>query len=257
MSKSPSRPYGFVLAVLLPLLAPSAYAQSAPPVAPPIDVRYRWAVEFGIGWDNSISGNINSSGIGVINNQPVVILKNSYEDVYGTGLHVKFGGGYMIDEISEVRATFTFQSLDADLTPLGDIGTSKLYGQYDDYQSFGLDLGFRLYAKGQDSTLRPYAEATAGMAFIDETDVILVAPTAGLAGNATDFYDKTAAFALGANAGVLWQVAEQVGVFGQLGVRWVSGMSEVDGLEGTGLETINDKSARWTMPFLLGVRAGF
>ena len=26
---------------------------------------------------------------------------------------------------------------------------------------------------------------------------------------------------------------------------------------GTGLNTINDKSARWTMPFLFGIRAGF
>jgi hypothetical protein len=247
----------FALAALLLSIAPSTYAQSAPASADPTAVRYRWAVEFGIGWDNSISGNINSSGIGRINNQPVVILKNSYEDVYGTGLHMKFGGGYLIDEISEVRATFTFQSLDADLTPMGDIGTSRLYGQYADYQSFGLDLGFRLYAKGPESTMRPYAEATAGMAFIDETDVVLVAPTAGLAGNATDFYDKTAAFTLGGNVGLLWQVADQVGVFGQLGLRWVSGMSEVDGLEGTGLETINDNSSRWTVPFLIGVRARF
>jgi hypothetical protein len=53
------------------------------------------------------------------------------------------------------------------------------------------------------------------------------------------------------------QLADQFGVFGQFGVRWVSGMSEVDGLEGTGLESINDKSARWTLPFLFGARAGF
>jgi hypothetical protein len=257
MSKPSSHPSGFILAALLLFLAPAAFAQPAPAYTDPTEVRYRWAVEFGIGWDNSISGNINSSGIGRLNNQPVVILKNSYEDVYGSGLHMKFGGGYLIDEISEVRGTFTFQSLDADLTPMGDIGTSKLYGQYADYQSFGLDLGFRIYGKGQDSTVRPYAEATAGIAFIDETDVVLVAPTAGIAGNATDFYDRTAAFALGGNAGVLWQAAEQVGVFAQLGLRWVSGMSEVDSLEGTGLETINDKSSRWTVPFLVGVRARF
>ena len=246
-----------IAAATLVIVAP-ANAQTAPGTTnDPADVRYRWAVEFGIGWDNSISGNINSSGIGRINNQPVVILKNSYEDVYGTGLHMKFGGGYFLDEISEVRATFTFQSLDADLTPMGDIGTSRLYGQYQDYQSFGLDVGFRIYAKGQDATIRPYAEATAGIAFVDETDVVLVAPSIGLTGNATDFYDRTAAFTLGGNGGVLWQVAEQVGVFGQLGLRWVSGMSEVDGLEGTGLETINDKSSRWTVPFLVGVRARF
>ena len=243
-------------ATVLPL-APS-FAQTAPgSTSDPRDVRYPWAVEFGIGWDNSISGNINSGGIGRINNLPVVILKNTYEDVYGTGLHLKFGGGYFIDEISELRATFTFQSLDADLVPMGDIGTSRLYGQYQDYQSFGLDVGFRIYAKGQDAPLRPYAEATAGIAFVDETDVTLVAPSIGLTGTATDFYDRTAAFTLGGNAGVLWQVADQVGVFGQLGLRWVSGMSEVDGLQGTGLETINDNSARWTVPFVVGVRARF
>jgi hypothetical protein len=216
----------------------------------------RWSADVGFGLDNSISGNINSSGIGTINNQAVVILKNSYENVYGTGLHFRFGGGYMIDDVSEVRVTFTFQSLDADLTPLGDIGTSRLYGQYADYQSFGMDVGFRRYVD-VTSTLRAYGEGTIGLAFIDETDVILVAPTANLSGNATDFYDKTAAFTLGGNAGVLFQVADKVGVYGQIGLRYVTGMSAVDGLAGTGLETINDKSARWTVPVIAGVRFRF
>ena len=49
----------FVPALLLTVSAHSlAYAQAAAPPDRP------WSVEFGIGWDNSISGNINSSGIG-------------------------------------------------------------------------------------------------------------------------------------------------------------------------------------------------
>ena len=216
----------------------------------------RWSAELAIGWDNSISGNINSSGIGTINNQAVVILKNSYEDVYGTGLHLRFGGGYMLSEDSEVRVGFTFQSLDADLTPMGDIGVARLYGQYQDYQSFGIDVGLRQYA-----TLRPgllgYGEGTIGLAFIDETDVVLVAPQANIAGRATDFYDKTSAFTLGANVGLLFEMSERMGAFTQLGFRYVTGMSEIDGLVGTGLETINDKSGRWTIPFVVGVRARF
>ena len=80
-------------------------------------------------------------------------------------------------------------------------------------------------------------------------------PLSGLVGETQRFLDI--ALTLGANAGLLWQVSERVGLFGQLGLRWVSGMSEVDGLEGTGLETINDKSSRWTMPFLMGIRARF
>jgi len=237
-----------LLAVILLSGAGTASAQSA--------TDYPWSFEFGLGWDNSISGNINSGAIGVLNGRETVILKNSYEDVYGTGLHLRFGGGYMIDEVSEVRATFSLQSLDADLVPMGDLGVSRLYGQYDDYQSFGLDVGFRRYADvGTD--LRGYAEGTVGLAFIDETDVMLSAPTANLSGNATDFYDRTAALALGANAGLLWQTTPRVGFFGQVGLRWMSGMSEIDNLEGTGLETINDNSSRWTMPFIFGVRARF
>ena len=144
--------------------ATTSYAQPAAP-------EYRWSFEFGTGWDKGMSGNINSSGVGRINNQAVVVLKNKYEDVYGTGLHVVFGGGYMLDARSEVRATITIQSLDADLVPLGDIGVSRLYGQYDDYQSVALDFGFRRYADVRPG-LQAYGEASVGLAFVDETDVV-------------------------------------------------------------------------------------
>ncbi len=109
----------------------------------------------------------------------MVILKNTYEDVYGTGLNLRVGGGYMLDEVTEVRAAFSFQSLDADLTPMGDIGVSKLYGQYQDYQSRGLDVGIRRYAEVANQ-IRAYGEATLGIAFVDETDVLLVAPQVGV-----------------------------------------------------------------------------
>ena len=217
---------------------------------------HRWSIDVGTGFDNSISGNINSSASGTINGQPVVIVKNRYEDVYGTGLHFTFGGGYMLNQNTEVRAMFTLQSLDADLTPIGDIGTSKLYAQYDDYQSFGLDVGLRRYTNVM-AKLRPYADGSIGVAFIDETDVQLTAPSANISYAATDFYDKTAAFSFGANAGVLWQMSEKFGVYGQLGLRLMTGMSQVDNLIGTGLDTINDNSARWTLPFVVGVNTRF
>lgn len=225
-----------------------AHAQTTP--------ERRWSVDFGMGWDNSISGNINSSAIGTINNQTVVILKNKYEDVYGTGLHLRFGGGYMLKENAEVRVTFTLQSLDADLVRLGDIGPSNLYGQYADYQSFGMDFGYRRYIPIKQA-IRGYGEGTIGLAFVDETDVVLVAPQANLAGLATDFYDRTAAFTLGINGGVVFEVASQTDLFVQLGLRYVTGMSEVDAFDSTTLNTINDKSARWSLPFSAGVRFRF
>jgi len=237
-------------AVILLGASATAQAQSKAPDSP-------WSVEVGLGWDNGITGNINSSGIGTINNQVVVITRNSYNDVYGAGLHLRFGGGYLFKPDTEARVTFTFQSLDADyVVPMGDYGASNLYAQYTDYQTFGIDFGLRRYADLRPK-VRAYGEATIGLGFVDKTDVTLVAPGANLVGQATDFYDQTTAFTFGVAVGMLVQTNERMGFFGQLGVRRVSGLAEVDDLVGTGLDTINDKSQRWTLPFIGGVQFRF
>ena len=152
-------------------MASDARAQSDPD--------QKWSLDVGLGWDNSFSGNINSSAIGTINNQTTVILKNMYEDVYGTGLHLRAGVGYMVNPSTEARATVAFQSLDADLARLGDYGASNLYGQYADYQSLTLDFGLRRYG-ATNKNFRPYVEGTIGMGFVDEIEVELVAPQSNL-----------------------------------------------------------------------------
>jgi len=217
-----------------------------------------WSVDFGVGWDNDISGHINASGIGELNGQTVVVLANTYEKVYGTGLHLRGGVGYMVgDTNTELRATVTFQSLDADfVTPLGDIGASRLYAQYTDYQSLTLDFGARQYFD-LNNRVRAYGDGALGFGFIDKIDALLVAPGVNLSGKANDLYDQTVAMSLSGNVGLLFKTGDRVGVFGQIGLRWMSGLAQVDDLVGTGLETINDKSARWTMPFVAGVRFQF
>ena len=87
--------------------------------------------------------------------------------------------------------------------------------------------------------------------------MVLVAPGANLAGDATDFYDRTTAFTVGRQRG---RAVSDVRAYRRVrtaGSSIVTGMSEVDGLAGTGLEEINDSSGRWTVPFLVGVRARF
>jgi len=187
----------FRLSIVMAALsvAATAHAQSG--------ADYKWNVDLGIGWDNSISGNINSSAIGSLNNQSVVILKNPYEDVYGTGLHLRFGGGYTLNEVLEARVTFSFQSLDADLTRMGDYGASRLYGQYSDYQSLALDVGIRGYHRVRGN-VRPYAEGTIGIGFVDKTDVELVAPQAN--NNAAELVSMMISVCL-CETGSVWSIS--------------------------------------------------
>jgi len=217
----------------------------------------RWVFDFAIGLDNSINGNVNSGAIGVLQGQPAALLPSSYDDVYGTGIQLRFGGGYVLNEMSELRGVFTYQSADADLVRLGDVGPSSLYAQYSDYKSLGLDLGYRRYIPVQSKSFRVYAEGTIGAAFIDSINVLLAAPRSGLIFDNTDFYDQAAAFTWSVGAGVLFPIAKQIDVNAQLGLRHVSGLPEVDQLVGTGLEEINNDSGRLTFPIVVGVRFRF
>lgn len=217
----------------------------------------KFVLDLGVGLDKSINGNVNSGAIGSLQGQAAAILPQPYGDVYGTGLTFKFGGGYVLNPLSEVRAVFTLQSADANLVRLGDLGPSSLYGQYSDYVSFGLDIGYRRYVPLTDTKFRVYGEATLGLAFIDEINVLLSAPQSNLVVDETDFYDRTAAFTWGINFGVLFPVASKIDLNAQIGLRHVSGLSEVDQLVGTGLEAINDDSGRLTFPIVIGVRFRF
>ena len=139
---------------------------------------------------------------------------------------------------------------------MGDIGVSNLYGQYDDYQSFGLDVGYRRYVPLKRA-IKAYAEGTVGLAFVDETDVASwrrgrIWPATRPTSTTGPRRSRSAA-----TRGCSSRLASQFDVFAQVGLRYVTGMSEVDGLVGTGLENINDKSSRWTVPFIVGVRLRF
>jgi hypothetical protein len=217
----------------------------------------RWTVDLGVGVDTSVNGNVNSGAIGRLQGQAAAILPNSYGDVYGTGIQLRVGVGYALDDVAELRGIFTYQSADADLVRLGDIGPSSLYTQYSDYKSASLDFGYRRYVPIPVKNLRVYGEATIGVAFIDSINAQLAAPQSNLVFDATDFYDSTAAFTLNIAAGVLFPIAERVDINGQLGLRRVSGLSEVDQFIGTGLDDINNDTSRLTFPIVVGVRFRF
>ena len=218
---------------------------------------FRWVLDLGVGLDVSINGNVNSGAIGRLEGQATAILPNPYGEVYGTGVQLRFGGGYVLNDLSELRGVFTYQSADADLVRLGDIGPSSLYAQFSDYKSLGLDFGYRRYFPISQPGLRVYGEATIGAAFIDEIDALFAAPQANVVFDQTDLYDRTAAFTWSVGAGVLFRVAAQVDVNAQLGLRRVSGLSEIDQFVGTGLEEVNNDTARLTFPIVIGVRFRF
>jgi Outer membrane protein beta-barrel domain len=216
-----------------------------------------WNIEGGVGWDISLSGDFLAAGIGTLNGLPTIIQPQSFGDVYGNGVQWKFSGGYMVDEINEVRAQFSYQRAGSDVVSLGTVGGTDLIGTFDDYKAWSVEAGYRHYFAKRRERLRPYGGGTLGVSIINEIDGAFAAPQAGITRLATDFYDGTAALTFGVNGGVLYGLNEQIDLNAQVGFRFNSGLSQIDGLAGTDLEDINDKSARWTMPISVGIRFNF
>jgi len=216
-----------------------------------------WVIDVGVGIDVSVNGNVNSGAIGRLQGVATAILPQPYGTVYGTGIDFRFGAGWRMNDLTEIRGIFTYQSADADLVRLGDFGPSSLYAQYSDYKAIGLDLGARRYFPFARRDIRAFAEATVGIAAIDRIDVQFAAPQTNTVFTSTDFFDGTSAFTWGINTGVVLRVADQIDVTGQIGLRHVGGLAQVDQFVGTGLEEINNDSARLTFPIVIGLRFHF
>jgi hypothetical protein len=204
-----------------------------------------------------LSGDFLSAGIGTLNGLPAVIAPQSFGDVYGTGVQWQFSGGYMVDEINEVRAQFSYQRAGSDVVELGTAGGAALVATFDDYKAWSIEAGYRHYFAPRRERLRPYAGGLLGVSIIGEIDGVFAASQAGITRYATDFYDGTAAFTIGFNGGALYGLTDRLDVNMQVGFRFNSGLSQIDSLAGTDLEGINDKSARWTMPIAVGLRFNF
>ena len=80
--------------------------------------------------------------------------------------------------------------------------------------------------------------------------------TPGLAAQDGKFFEKSWALSFGPTGGVLIGVGP-FEVMGEVQIRYMGGLSDVDWLVEEGLRDINDESSRWSLPFLVGARIRF
>ena len=57
----------------------------------------------------------------------------------------------------------------------------------------------------------------------------------------------------GGSAGVQVGINEWLAVQGGADFQWHGAIGDVEGLAGTGLESINDETSRWSMPVTVGI----
>lgn len=230
------------------LFAPqSARAQASP-----------WSMDVSIGWDNAVSGDFVTGAIGSLQGFPLILEKQKWDDVYGTGMLFNIAVGYEFDERSELRAAFTYQSTGSDDTvTIGTFRGGPLLAVFDDYKAWGIDGGYRFYFAEAAERWRPYAGGSLGIGKVSGIEIDLAQSNLDIGLNDVEFYEGNAALTLGVDGGVLYRLTERLALDGRIGLRYVSGLANVANPDFTGLDDLNSGSSRWTLPITLGLRVRF
>jgi len=233
-----------VAALVVALSAGDAHAQSNP-----------WSVSFDLGTQIALSGDVHGGGSGTVLNLPTQVQARSYGDVYGNGFYWAAGLGYRVGDAGEIRVQGSYTTNPADRLQVGTVANLPLFALFDDYKAFGMDFGYRQYFG--TARIRPYVGAGGGFVRVDKIQSEFSVPAAGVVLSNVNMYDTSVVPSVGAGGGVQINLSDRFAVQGGVDFRWQGDAKDLDGLAGTGLESINDESRRWSMPITGGITVRF
>jgi hypothetical protein len=233
-----------VAALAVALSAGDAHAQSSP-----------WSVSFDLGTQIALSGDVHGGGSGTVLGLPTQVQARSYGDIYGTGFYWAAGLGYRVGETGEIRVQGSYTGNPADRLQVGTVAGLPLFALFDDYKAFGMDVGYRQYFG--TGLARPYVGAVGGFVRLDEIQSEFSVPAAGVVLSNVNMYDTSVVPSVGAGGGVQINLSDRFAVQGGVEFKWQGDAEDLDGLAGTGLESINDESRRWSMPITGGITVRF
>jgi hypothetical protein len=216
-----------------------------------------WSLSFDLGSDVALSGDLHAGGTGVVLGLPTAVEARSYGDVYGAPFTWSAALGYAVTPTGEIRGRISYAKASADPLQVGTVAGLDLLGAFDDYVRVGVDVGYRQYLASAERTVRPFLGGSVGFARIDTLSATFSVPAAGVVLPDVPFLESSTVPALGGSAGVQIGLNEWLALQGSAEFQWHGDIGDVDGLAGTGLESINDETRRWSMPVSVGLALRF
>jgi hypothetical protein len=216
----------------------------------------RWSASFRGGAMMPAGGEFHEGGRGTVLGLPTSVEAKKTSDIFDPGLGWRAGIGYGVARTVEVFGDFAWNRAEASELSVGNVASLDLRAAFGDYTSYGLDGGMR-YHLAPGAPVAPYVSALAGFRRVEAIAGTFSVPAAGVTLQDTPFFDDSTVPVFGGDVGVLFAVSPRLGLGIEGGVRYHSGLSEIEGLAGTGLENLNDAGSEWSVPISGVVRFGF
>ena len=233
-----------VAAMVVALSAGEVRAQSGP-----------LSVSFDLGTQVALTGDVHAGGSGTVLGLPTQVEARSYGDVYGSGFNWAAGFAYRVGQAGEIRVQGGYTDNPAERLQVGTVAGLPLFALFDDYKAFSMDFGYRQYFGAAKA--RPYIGAGGGFVRVGEIQSEFSVPAAGVVLPDVNMYDASVVPSVSVGGGMQISLSERLAFQGGVEFRWQGDATDLDGLAGTGLESINDESRQWSMPITGGITVRF
>ena len=216
-------------------------------VAQDESVKGQWSLSVTGGASVSAGGEFHEGGTGSVLGLPTSVGAKTNGDIFDPAVGWRAGVGYGVSHNVEIFGDFAWNRASASELSVGNVATLDLRASFADYTSYGIDAGMRYYF-APAARVNPYVAALAGFRRVDAIPGTFSVPAAGVTLADTPFFDDSTVPVFGGDAGVLLAVAPRVGLGVEVGLRYHTDLSQIEGLAGTGLENLNDAGSRWSVP---------
>jgi len=208
----------------------------------------RWSLGLQAGSDAELSGSVHQGGTGTVLGLPTEVQERSFHQVFGPNFRGQLSVGYGVEPRGEVFLRGSYYKMSSSPLQVGTVAGLPLSADFSPYKEWGLEAGYRHHFS--EGRLRPYAALVAGLRFISEMPSTFSVSEAGVVVPDVPFYDKSTVGVFGADIGLAYALSEGVAVGLETGPRYQTAPGRLNGLAGTGLDSINDTGSRWSMPIV-------
>lgn len=230
----------------LSLLSQPAGAE--PPVQMPDPGNWRGSITAGL--DTDINSDLVDSGRWQYTSggttSDVTVEKTTFNDVYGSALTTGFEASYAVTRFSEVFGRLSYSTASGDTVTLGKIGTADLMASFDDYKSYGLDVGYRYFFDLDNTGFTPYMGAAAGMRYVPGFGASL--NTAGSDLGTLNLFDDSFVPTLGLDVGFLYPISRDFALGLETGIYYTFKLKDDDSSFANGSTNSNDNADRLYVP---------
>lgn len=197
-------------------------------------------------WEPSVGGTMHEGGSGRVLSLATLVDEKKWTDTHKTtGILGSAGVGFGLNDMMEVVGNVEFGRTKAERLQVGTVATLPLFGEFDDLKYWGLNGGVRVFLSS--GAITPYVAGTVGFRRLSAIEGTFSVPAASVTLR-QPFFDESTVPTLGGDFGVLFGTM-RVKVGFQAGVHWTGGPTgSAASFAGTGLENLNDKGARLSLP---------